>query len=75
MIPVAKLDTNEVDVTPTNSLLIQKFALETEIGKVQIKEGKEAIQRRAEREKERVTTTDPTVSHWSDLINQWAAGA
>lgn len=70
MIPVAKLDTNEVDVTPTNSLLIQKFALETEIGKVQIKEGKEAIQRRAEREKERVATMDPTVSHWSNLINQ-----
>lgn len=67
MIPAAKLDTNEVDVTPTNSLLIQKFAVETDIGKVQIKEGKEAIQRRPEREK--VTTTDPTVSHWSNLIN------
>lgn len=50
MIPVVKLDTNEVNVTPTNSVLIKKLTPEEVTGKVEIKEGQKAIFQRAERE-------------------------
>lgn len=72
IIPVAKLDTNEVNATPTNTLLILKLALREVIGMVGIKEGKEAIFWRVE--SERVTTMDPTVSCRSDFISQGVAG-
>lgn len=48
MIPVVKLDTNEVNITPKTSVLIKKLTLEEVTGKTEIKEGEETIFQRAE---------------------------